>query len=257
MHEEELIAILKSHAGVNEDLSYWTEAQQIRALMNISMPDGLDEHYYHLQDEFLQGQKAKKTIVEAESLSFERNISIWRGDITCLKSDAIVNACNEKMLGCFVPLHGCVDNAIHSAAGLQVRRDLEKMMEEQGHDEPNGQVKVTKGYNLPSSYIFHTVGPIVQGRVSRQNEEDLRSCYLSCLKKADEMGLKTIAFCSLSTGIYGYPIEAASSLAIETVERYLTETKPSLRVVFCVYSEKDEDVYRRNWELWKKKADVN
>ena len=144
---------------------------------------------------------------------------MYKGDITLIKADAIVNACNNKLLGCFVPGHHCIDNAIHSFAGLEVRRDLMKVMEEQGRDEPNGRCKVTKAYNLPSKYILHTVGPVYSG--SKQDNIDLESCYLSCLATADKMNLKSVVFCSLSTGIFGFPIEKASEIAIRTVKKYL------------------------------------
>lgn len=215
-----------------------------RALQNITMPYALSDEFYAEQDEVLKEILSRKTVVDVETLTpLQGNLCLYRGDITLLKADAIVNACNSKMLGCFVPWHRCIDNAIHSFAGLEVRRDMMKVMQEQGHDEKNGDCKVTKGYNLPAKYIFHTVGPIYSG--SKQDEIDLRNCYLSCLKKADEMKLQNIVFCSLSTGVFGYPIEEAALIAVNTVKEYLRGETSLQKVIFNVFSEGDEKVYER------------
>ena len=148
------------------------------------------------------------------------------------------------MLGCFVPGHHCIDNAIHSFAGLQVRRDMMAIMEKQGHDEPNGDCKVTKAYNLPSKYIFHTVGPIYSGKA--QDEIYLKNCSLSCLKKADEMKLNSLVFCCLSTGVFGYPNEIAGLLAVNTVKQYLEKDNKNIKkVVFNVFLDKDYDIYKK------------
>ena len=215
----------------------------LRGLMNITMPYDLSDEYYKRQDNILKVLLSKKEIIDISS--FKDGIALYKGDITLVKADAIVNACNNKMLGCFVPGHHCIDNAIHSFAGLQVRRDMINIMDAQGHDEPNGDCKVTKAYNLPSKYIFHTVGPIYSG--IEQDEIDLSNCYLSCLRKADEMGLKSIVFCSLATGIYGFPIEKASSIAINTVKDYLDkENKNIKKVIFDLFSQNDYLTYKKN-----------
>ncbi len=213
-----------------------------RALQNITMPYDLSDEFYLKQDKVLKEILSKKEVVDAKI--FSDGISIYKGDITLIKADAIVNACNSKLLGCFVPDHHCIDNAIHSFAGLQVRRDLIKVMEDQGHDEENGKCKVTSAYNLPSKYIFHTVGPVYSG--SNQDDIDLKNCYLSCLKMADEMKLESIVFCSLSTGIFGFPIEKASSIAVKTVKEYFKkENKTIKKVIFDVFSDRDYEVYNR------------
>ena len=213
-----------------------------RALQNITMPYDLSDEFYLKQDKVLKEILSKKEVVDAKI--FSDGISIYKGDITLIKADAIVNACNSKLLGCFVPGHHCIDNAIHSLAGLQVRRDLIKVMEDQGHDEENGKCKVTSAYNLPSKYILHTVGPVYSG--SNQDDIDLKSCYLSCLKMADKMKLESIVFCSLSTGIFGFPIEKASSIAINSVKEYLKkENKTIKKVIFDVFSVRDYEVYNR------------
>ncbi len=214
----------------------------LRALMNITMPIGLPSAYYEAQDEILKERLRDRGVVPADCLSYKGGIAVYRGDITLLKADAIVNACNEKLLGCFVPLHSCVDNAIHSASGLQVRRDLLKIMGKQKSDEPNGRCKVTKGYNLPSSYIFHTVGPKVFGKATSQDAFDLAHCYSSCLEEAAKLGLRTIAFPCISTGIYGFPKEEACKIACETAAEFLKSH--DVRVIFAVFSKEDERLYR-------------
>lgn len=238
------IEYLKRYNGIDA-LPKLSDEALFRALQNITMPYDLSEEFYLKQDAVLQEILSRKEVMDVSV--FPDGITLYRGDITLLKADAIVNACNDIMLGCFVPGHHCIDNAIHSFAGLQVRRDMMAIMSKQGHDEPNGDCKVTKGYNLPSEYIFHTVGPIYSGQ--RQDEIDLKNCYLSCLEKADEMGLKSLVFCSLSTGIFGYPIDKASEIAVGTVRRYLSEKNSRLKkVVFDVFSEGDYHVYDRTIE---------
>ena len=213
-----------------------------RALQNVTMPNSLSEEFYKKQDAVLQDIRSRKELKDVAD--FEDGISLWKGDITLIKADAIVNACNNKMLGCFVPGHHCIDNAIHSFAGLQVRRDMMAIMDRQGHDERNGDCKVTEGYNLLSKFIFHTVGPIYSGKA--QDEIDLIHCYISCLKKADEMGLPSLVFCCLSTGIFGYPNDKAAELAVKTVKQYLAEENENIKkVVFNVFLDKDYDIYKR------------
>lgn len=239
------IEYLKKYNHLNTFLNI-KEEDQLRALMNITMPINLDDAYYEAQDAYLQKRLTNLTITDSLTLDeILPRISLWQGDITKIKADAIVNACNNQLLGCFVPLHRCIDNAIHSYAGLQVRRDLMKIMDDLGHNETNGQVKVTKGYNLPSKYIMHTVGPIVKGKPTLQDQIDLTNCYLSCLKKAEEMNLKTIVFCSIATGLYGYPLSSASQIAVKTVTDYLKTNQTIEKVIFNVFSKGDYDVYIR------------
>lgn len=235
------IEYLKRYDGIKKTPDIGDEAL-FRALQNVTMPKDLDDEFYRKQDEVLSEISSKKQIVDVAD--FPLGITIHKGDITLIKADAVVNACNGKMLGCFVPGHHCIDNAIHSFAGLQVRRDMMEIMKAQGHDEKNGECKVTKAYNLPSKYIFHTVGPVYSGR--KQDAIDLENCYLSCLKKADEMGLKSIVFCSLSTGVFGYPIRDASAIAVKTVKKYLqNENRAIEKVVFDVFGDRDFEVYEK------------
>ena len=236
------INYLKEYNHINS-LFDVNDFNTLRGLMNITMPYDLSDEYYQKQNNILKELLSKKEIIDVSS--FKDGISLYKGDITLIKADAIVNACNNKMLGCFVPGHHCIDNAIHSFAGLQVRRDMMDIMNKQGHDEANGDCKVTNAYNLPSKYIFHTVGPIYSG--IKQDEIDLANCYLSCLRKTDEMGLESIVFCSLATGIYGFPIEKASSIAINTVKEYLEkENKNIKKVIFDLFSQNDYLIYKKN-----------
>ena len=235
------IEYLKEYNHIN-DLPNMDDYSLFRMLQNITMPINLSVEFYQRQDMILQELLSSKKIMDAST--FDDGISLFKGDITLIKADAIVNACNSQMLGCFVPGHHCIDNAIHSFAGLEVRRDMMEIMSEQGHEEPNGQVKVSKAYNLPSKFIFHTVGPIYSG--IHRDEIDLASCYFSCLKKADEMKLQSIVLCSLSTGIFGFPIEKASKIAINCVKSYLKEENKNIKkVIFDVFSNSDYEVYKK------------
>ncbi|MCR5564261.1 MAG: macro domain-containing protein [Gammaproteobacteria bacterium] len=235
------IDYLKDYNHINYDLSYdWST---LRKLLNITMPINISDEFYIKQDRILKDILSRKDIIDVAT--FSNGVSLYKGDITLLKADAIVNACNSQMLGCFVPGHHCIDNAIHSFAGLQVRRDMLKIMKMQGHEEESGHVKVSSAYNLPSKYIFHTVGPIYSGTF--KDETDLASCYYSCLRKADEMGLDSIVFCSLSTGIFGFPIEKASRIAIKCVDLYLKEENKNIKkVIFDVFNDNDYKVYENN-----------
>ena len=168
-----------------------------------------------------------------------------QGDITTVSVDAIVNAANSQMCGCFRPMHNCVDNIIHSKAGIELRLRCNDIMQAQGHEEPTGQAKITPAYNLPCDYVIHTVGPIVQGRLTRKEEELLRSCYRSCLELAEEKGIESIAFCCISTGVFCFPNDRAAEIAVETVKDYKLQTGSDIKVVFNVFKEGDERIYRR------------
>lgn len=214
-----------------------------RALCNVRPPMPISDEFLRLQDEYLSEQTRLRGIVDIDALTYKNGIVLWQGDITRLNADAIVNACNCKLLGCYQPLHNCIDNIIHSNAGVRVRYDCNEIM--QGKDEPNGRVKVTKAYNLPSKYIFHTVGAIVCGEVTRQNQNDLKNCYLSCLDKAAEMKLKSIAFCCISTGVYGYPKDKACALAVRTVREWKKKTHSEIKIIFDVFTDEDRRLYER------------
>lgn len=220
----------------------------IRALMNVRMPNPISEEFLYMQDAYLQEENAKFGNVEMEDLKPSQKypqMYIWQGDITRLKVDGIVNAANSQMLGCFQPLHNCIDNMIHSKAGVQLRLKMNEIMEEQGHEEPTGQAKITPAYNLPCNYVLHTVGPIVQGPLTKKHEELLASCYKSCLTLAEENGIKQIAFCCISTGVFMFPNQRAAEIAVETVRNWLDETESDMQVVFNVYKDIDLDIYNQ------------
>ncbi len=238
---DRLIEILCRERGENPPkLSEERRRDYFRALCNVRQPAHISEEFISLQDEYLSLCTQERGVVDINSLNYRENIALWRGDITRLNADAIVNACNCKLLGCFEPLHSCIDNAIHSWAGVQVRLDCNEMMK--GASEPCGRVRVTKGYNLPCRYIFHTVGPEVDEKVTARNRVDLISCYRSCMEKAIEMELESIVFCCISTGVFGYPKRKACDVAVETVKSYLSQGA-ELKVIFNVFSAVDEQIY--------------
>lgn len=244
---KEAIEILARENGINgKDIPVTFDA--FRALMNITDPRNLNEEYFRLQDGILKEELKKKKVTDVLTLPFDHGVALYQGDITLLKADSIVNACNPSLLGCFIPLHHCIDNAIHSFAGLQVRRDLERIMERQSREEEPGKCKITEAYNLPCRYILHTVGPQVHGKVKEKDREDLRNCYRSCLDMAKEYQLVSIVFCSISTGIYGFPIEEASRIALNTIFEYKKKVGIDIRIVFDVFSKKDFDIYKKNLE---------
>ena len=229
------------------------ERQQLmRSLLNIRMPMPVTEEFLQAQDAELQAQLSDKGIVEISDIADHRHarpdrasILEWQGDITRLKVDAIVNAANSRMQGCFVPMHRCIDNAIHSAAGVQLRLACEDMM--QGGEEPTGSARITPGFNLPAKFVLHTVGPIVTtARPLRQQEVQLASCYRSCLRLADKNGLQSIAFCCISTGEFRFPNDLACDIAIRTVREYLAshpETKLKT-IVFNTFKDIDHELFR-------------
>ena len=226
-----------------------------RALRNVRWPKPVSDEFLDLQDEELQIQLQEKGIVDLNKLSTLNsplsttlNYTIWQGDITRLKVDAIVNAANSQMLGCFHPLHKCIDNAIHSAAGVQLREECHRLMLQQGHEEPTGQAKITKAYNLPCKYVIHTVGPIIPNGIPTEfQKEQLASCYRSIMACADENRLESIAFCCISTGEFRFPNQLAAEIAVQTVEDYL-KGHPNCnvkQVVFNVFKDVDKEIYQQ------------
>lgn len=241
-----LIKYLLSEGNLQADIPPDETAQKqlLRALFNVRMPQKASDEFLQIQNQYLQEELSNKGITDVENLlPVAGKIYLWKGDITTLKCDAIVNAANSAMLGCFRPLHNCIDNAIHTAAGVELRLECDKIM--QGRQAQNAQVVVTSAYNLPSKYVFHTVGPIVSGAVTKQNRTDLANCYLNCLETADKMHLTSIAFCCISTGVFGYPKQQAAALAVKTVSDYLQQNKSDLKVVFNVFTEEDYAIYNR------------
>ena len=224
-----------------------SQRRLLRSLMNVRPPLPLDVEFLAVQDELLLAEREEKGVVDAAALpvsASDSRLILWQGDITRLRVDAIVNAANSALLGCFVPCHGCIDNAIHSAAGLQLRDQCSRLMEQQGYPEPTGQAKLTAGYNLPARYVLHTVGPIIQGRVSRHDRELLASCYRSCLELAAEHDLQSIAFCCISTGEFHFPNQEAADIAVQTVKEFLQTPTSIRKVIFNVFKDFDADIYR-------------
>lgn len=220
----------------------------IKTLMTISQPDGLDKNYYSSEKLYLEYKMQKKKIVDIMDIDDELfdKVHIYKGDITTLKADAIVNAANEKMLGCFLPGHHCIDNAIHLSSGLDLRKECTQHMVIQGMDEAIGSATVTNGYNLPSNYVVHTVGPNMNDGLSLDESKVLlRACYHSIFKSIKEYNIESIVFCSISTGVYGMPIKEASTIALATIKKLLKEEKHNLkRVIINVFSQEDYDVYK-------------
>ena len=222
-----------------------SQRQLLRALMNIRPPMPLDENFLKLQDEILSDEVIERGIVKISDIpDVEENIKIWQGNITRLEVDAIVNAANSELLGCFIPGHNCIDNAIHSAAGLQLRDACKKIMDAQNHEEPAGDAKITPAYNLPSKFVIHTVGPIIfhDSPTTVEEEKLLASCYKSCLEIAKKYRLKSIAFCCISTGVFHFPNQCAAEIAVATVKNFLREN--NLVVVFNVFKDFDLEIYK-------------
>ena len=223
----------------------------LRALFNIRMPDAIGEEFIKVQDAYLQSEIKGKGITDLSDLpQIEQDIYLWQGDITTLKVDAIVNAANSQMLGCFCPCHGCIDNAIHTYAGVQLRNECNALMEEnrkiygRDYEEPAGRAMITKGYNLPCSYVIHTVGPIISGRLKKKDCEQLSECYRSCLETALENGIKSMAFCCISTGEFHFPNDKAAQIAVKTVREFKRINRSRLEVVFNVFRDIDYEIYR-------------
>ena len=215
----------------------------LRSLMNIRPPKPISKEFLEIQDSYLQDEREE--IVSVSDLKPALNgIYLWQGDITKLAADGIVNAANSALLGCFIPCHGCIDNAIHSAAGIQLRLECSRIMEQQGHPEPTGKAKITKAYNLPCRYVLHTVGPIVGGRLTREDCELLAECYTSCLELATEYELKSLAFCCISTGEFHFPNDKAAEIAVKTVKAYRAAHDNAPEVIFNVFKDIDREIYK-------------
>ncbi|MCI8506577.1 MAG: protein-ADP-ribose hydrolase [Lachnospiraceae bacterium] len=234
---------LKSfHIPVEENV----RRRLLRSLMNIRPPKPITQDFLSVQDEYLQEEQAKKGVISLADISFVKSgIYLWQGDITRLSVDAIVNAANSAMLGCFVPCHGCIDNTIHSAAGIELRLECSRIMEKQKIKEPTGKAKITRAYNLPCRYVLHTVGPIICGKVTKRDCDLLSGCYRSCLDLAAEYQLKSIAFCCISTGEFCFPNEAAAEIAIQTVKDYQKRNPSGMEVVFNVFKDCDYEIYKQ------------
>ena len=222
------------------------QRQLLRAVMNVHNPnDPIPEAYWAVQDELLQTETRQKDVVTLDALTpIAPQIYLWQGDITRLQTDDIVNAANSQLLGCFQPLHTCIDNAIHSAAGLQLRQACFELMEKQGQPEATGKAKITPAFNLPSKFVLHTVGPIIYENVNETDRTLLADCYRSCLELAKTNDLNSVAFCCISTGEFRFPNQLAAEIAVETVRAFL-DKNPKMKVVFNVFKDVDWEIYRQ------------
>ena len=218
----------------------------LRSLMNVRPPRPISNDFLKIQDEYLTERNIERGITDVDTLApvkSDSRLYIWQGDITTLKCDAIVNACNSQMLGCFSPMHACIDNFIHTYAGMELRLKMHEIMAKQGHEEETGKAKITSGYNLPTKYILHTVGPIIQWKVTKEDEDLLASCYTECLKLAADTGVESIAFCCLSTGVFRFPQQRAAEIATSTVKQYLNKDSRIKKVIFNVFKDEDLKIY--------------
>ena len=225
-----------------------SERQKIllRGLMNVRRPVRIGADFLQTQDAYLQDETAAKGITDITDLTpIQPGVYLWQGDITTLKCDAIVNAANSGMTGCYIPNHRCIDNAIHTYAGVELRLACEELMEQQGYLEPTGQAKITPAFNLPCRYVLHTVGPIIDGRVTQRDRELLASCYRSCLELAAENDLESVAFCCISTGEFHFPNDLAAEIAVQTVKEFLKKQTSVKKVIFNVFKDLDKAIYEK------------
>jgi O-acetyl-ADP-ribose deacetylase (regulator of RNase III) len=241
----ELLGERRDYEDIEIPMGALEQKRLLRSLFNVRMPRNTSEEFLEVQDKYLQEEALNKGITSIDDLEpVEENIYLWQGDITTLKCDAIVNAANSQMLGCFHPCHGCIDNAIHTYAGIQLRQECYELMKEQGHEEPTGSCKITKGYNIPCEYVLHTVGPIIYGALSSEDCELLRSCYESCLEVAADKGLESVAFCCISTGEFHFPNDRAAEIAVETVRGFNAGAERPIKVIFNVFKDLDLEIYQ-------------
>ena len=225
----------------------------LRSLMNIRMPERMDEAILAVQNEYLRERIRENGIVAPADIPEVRDgLSIWKGDITRLAVDAIVNAANSQMLGCFVPMHTCIDNCIHTYAGVQLRAECARQMERlrskygQGYEQPTAVPMLTDAYNLPAKRVIHIVGPIVQGRLTSSLEDDLSACYRNTLDICLENGLKSVAFCCISTGVFHFPGRRAAEIAVKTVTGWMATHPGAMeRVIFNVFKDEDKAYYEQ------------
>ena len=242
-----LRALLKEHPQYeNSALPASTEEQRqlLRGLLNIRAPKPIDPEFLQVQDDYLQKAIADKGITDVDTLSpMTPGLYLWQGDITTLKCDAVVNAANSGLTGCYVPNHRCIDNAIHTYAGVELRLACQQLMEAQGHPEPTGKAKITPAYNLPCKYVLHTVGPIISGPVTKEKQALLASCYRACLEKAAEYHLESVAFCCISTGEFHFPNQLAAQIAVKTTKEFLGKDTSVKKVIFNVFKNFDKEIY--------------
>ena len=243
---QELLKERPDGAGIEIPTEREGQKRLLRSLFNLRQPQPASQEFLAVQDAYLQEETRRKGVTSLAQLRpVEKGLYLWQGDITTLARGAIVNAANSQLLGCFYPCHGCIDNAIHTYAGVQLRLECAQLMARQGHPEPTGQAKVTQAYNLPCQYVLHTVGPIVHGTLTKEQEQQLASCYRSCLDLAGENHCKSVAFCCISTGEFHFPNQRAAEIAVETVKAWQAQHPGELEVVFNVFKDSDREIYEK------------
>ena len=241
-----LLAERKEYQDIEVPSELPDKRRLLRSLMNVRPPALVSEEFLRVQDAYLQERLAQRGVTSPKDLTPVRpGLYLWQGDITTLAVDAIVNAANSGMTGCYIPCHGCIDNAIHTYAGVQLRLECARIMAGQRGEEPVGQAKITKAYNLPCRYVLHTVGPMIDGAVTKTDREQLSSCYRSCLDLAAANGLHSVAFCCISTGEFHFPNELAAQIAIETVQDWRRQNPDKIEVIFNVFKDSDHELYKR------------
>ena len=242
---QKLLAEQPKYRGMPVPANATEQKRLLRSLMNVRSPRPISEDFLAVQDEYLQEELAQKGVTDFADLTpISKGIYLWQGDITTLRCDAIVNAANSGMTGCYVPCHGCIDNCIHTYAGVQLRQECAAIMREQDREEETGRAKITRAYNLPCKYVLHTVGPIITGPLTVQDETLLSSCYRSCLELAEQRGITSIAFCCISTGEFHFPNEMAAEIAVQTVREYQTGQNSQIQVIFNVFKNVDHEIYQ-------------
>lgn len=243
---QKLLKEQPGYAGLKIPEDEYGQKRLLRSLFNIRPPRPASQDFLAVQDAYLQEETQRKGITDLAGLQpVQEGIYLWQGDITTLRCDAIVNAANSRMLGCFVPCHGCIDNAIHTFSGIQLRLACAELMRQQGHEEETGKAKITPAFNLPCRYVLHTVGPIAGGLLTKKDRDSLASCYRSCLELAGQKNVKSIAFCCISTGEFHFPHEEAAELAVQTVKEYRERAHIPMKVIFNVFQETDLNTYRK------------
>ena len=243
---QELLKENKRYEDMEIPQDFEEQRALLRALMNVRIAKNVDDEFIKVQDEYLKEEIKRKGIVDIDDLKpIKDGIYLWQGDITTLRCDVIVNAANSGMTGCYVPNHRCIDNCIHSFAGVQLRLECDEIMTKQGYSEPTGQAKITNSYNLTCKYIIHTVGPIINGKLTSEDCDLLESCYKSCLELAVKNNLDSIAFCCISTGEFHFPNDKAAQIAVKTVEEFMKKETSLKKVIFNVFKDMDKEIYRK------------
>ena len=243
---QELLKENKRYEDMEIPQDFEEQRTLLRALMNVRIAKNVDDEFIKVQDEYLKEEIKRKGIVDIDDLKpIKDGIYLWQGDITTLRCDVIVNAANSGMTGCYVPNHRCIDNCIHSFAGVQLRLECDEIMTKQGYSEPTGQAKITNSYNLPCKYIIHTVGPKINGKLTSKDCDLLESCYKSCLELAVKNNLESIAFCCISTGEFHFPNDKAAQIAVKTVEEFMKKETSLKKVIFNVFKDMDKEIYRK------------